>query len=207
MKKLILVIIPMLAFVAVSCKKNSEPPVPAADYFNLKVGNYWIYANYTSDSTGVFKPTGKFDSEYIEKDTMIRGFTYYKLLMRLLGTEPLFPEFLRDSSGYLVESRGYRLASDFNFTDVMEIDTTELIIFSAFLKMTGKDSVVTIPAGDFPSITSRETFIPSPPNPHSYPVRYGYDVYGKSVGRIKSHVFYWSGFGQIETRLVRYKTD
>jgi hypothetical protein len=48
--------------------------------------------------------------------------------------------------------------------------------------------------------------VPTQPNdPH--PVRYIYDVYGKNIGRIKSHNFYYNGGQQFEIRLVRYKVQ
>lgn len=202
-------IVAVLAIVTISCKKNSENPAPVtqADYFQLKVGNYWIYQGFTSDSTGVFTPTGKYDSAYIENDTLIRGFTYHKLVERPWVMSPQMPNYLRDSSGYLVDSRGYIIASDFNFTDILEIDTINIELFKGFLQMTGRDSVVTIPAGAFKSITSRYKTVPSPPNTANFPIRYSYDIYGKGVGEIKTHTFLWSGFMQMEARLVRYKVN
>jgi hypothetical protein len=74
------------------------------------------------------------------------------------------------------------------------------------MKMTGKDSIVTVPAGSFQSITFRMKVVPNhPDDPH--PVRYIYDVYGKNAGKIKSHNFYYNGGEQLEVRLVRYKVQ
>jgi len=210
MKNLAFVIIAVLSILAISCKKNSEDPVPTAkaDYFKLKVGNYWIYQGFRIDTNGVVTPTSQYDSAHIEKDTIIRGFTYYKLLEDpyVLGSVQ-FPNYLRDSSGYLVNSYGYILASDVNFTDTLEVKTGEGQLYMAYTKMTGKDSVVTIPAGSLQSITNRMQVVPLPPNTQNYPIRYSYDIYGKGVGKMKSHTFFWSGLMQLEARLVRYKVQ
>jgi hypothetical protein len=172
------------------------------------VGNYWIYEGFQIDTNGVATATGKFDSAYIEKDTLIRGFTYYKHLEipYVLGFLQ-FKSYIRDSSGYLVNSDGHILASDFNFTDTLEVRTGEAKLYMAYTMMTGKDSVVTVPAGSMPTVTTRVTVIPSLPNPLSFPTRYAYDVYGKGVGRIKSHTFFWSDILAIESRLVRYRVN
>lgn len=174
----------------------------------MKVGNYWIYQGFRIDTNGVVTPTTKYDSAYIEKDTIIRSLTYYKLLEDpyVLGS-PKFASFLRDSSGYLVNSSGYILASDYNFIDTLEVKTGEGQLYMAYTKMTGKDSLVTLPAGSFQSITSRATVVPSIPNIGNHPIRYYYDVYGKGVGKMKSHTFFWSGIMELESRLVRYKVD
>jgi len=210
MKKLAFVIIAVLSVIAISCKKDSEDPIPVAkaDYFQLKVGNYWIYQGFRIDTNGVVTPTTKYDSAYIEKDTIIRSLTYYKLLEDpfVLGSMQ-FPSYLRDSSGYLVNSAGNILASDFNFTDTLEVKTGEGQLYMAYTKMTGKDSVVSVPAGSLQSITTRMQVVPLPPNAQNYPVRYSYDIYGKGVGKMKSHTFFWSGIMELEARLVRYKVN
>jgi hypothetical protein len=210
MKNLMFVIIAVLSVLTVSCKKNSETPAPVAkaDYFQLKAGNYWIYQGYKIDTNGVATPTGKYDSAHIEKDTVIRGFTYYKLLENpfVFGSVQ-FPSYLRDSSGYLVNSTGYILASDFNFTDTLEVTNGEAQLYIAYTKMTGQDSVVAVPAGAFQSLTTRMKVVPLPPNTQNYPIRYSYDVYGKNVGKMKSHTFFWSGVMLLEARLVRYKVN
>lgn len=207
MKKQALIILAAMALLAVSCKKESSDPTPVAraDYFRLQPGNYWIYEGYTIDTTGVATSTGKFDSAYIAKDTVMNGKTYFELHQ---NPYVLFPEqaisYLRDSSGYLVDQAGFILASDCNFTDTLWVDQTHPELYTGYLKMTGKDSVVTVNAGSFTSITSSLKVIPTPPNEAGLPVRYMYDVYAKGAGKIKSHNFFFAGNIGIEARLVRY---
>jgi len=209
MKRLFILVMAALSILAFSCKKTSNGTSSEikADYYMLKVGNYWIYQNFTADSNGIPAPGKLFDSAHIEKDTIIRGNKYYKYWENpLLTWGSQIARFLRDSSGYLVNSSGFILCSDNNFTDTLYVDTNNLWLFTGYMKMTGKDSIVTVPAGSFQSITFRMKVVPNhPDDPH--PVRYIYDVYGKNAGKIKSHNFYYNGGEQLEVRLVRYKVQ
>ncbi|MCX6304350.1 MAG: hypothetical protein NT040_05235 [Bacteroidetes bacterium] len=207
MKNLAVIIIAVLVVVAVSCKKDTENNVVVTkpDYFQLKVGNSWIYQSYYVDTNGVATPTGDFDSAYVEKDTVIRGFTYHKILENpYVLSWGQYSFYLRDSSGYLVNNHGYILASYVNFTDILEVDTSNPLLYTGYVKMTGKDSVFTLAGTTVESITSRKQVVPSPPNTENLPVRYTYEVYGKGVGKMKSHTFFFMGGMAIESRLMRY---
>jgi len=194
-----------------SCKKDktTDPqPLPAdPDYMALKVGNYWIFQGYEQDSSGTFVPTEDLDSVYISKDTLIRGETYYKRYEKTIimaNTQQVI--YLRDSSGYLVDHLGHILMSETNFTDTLYQDTNALMLYEGYAMMTGKDSIVGVPAGDFPSVTMRMTVIPTD-TASPYPTRYTYTVYGENVGKIKSHLFFFNGDRHFEARLVRYYID
>jgi hypothetical protein len=81
MKRLFILAMVVLSILTFSCKKTSNGTFSGTkpDYYMLKVGNYWIYQNYTADSNGVPTAGKLFDSAHIEKDTIIRGNKYYKL--------------------------------------------------------------------------------------------------------------------------------
>jgi hypothetical protein len=209
MNKLIFVIIAAMSVLAISCTKDAADPVPVvkSDYYQLKAGNYWIYQGMNIDTNGVVTPTTLYDSAFIEKDTLIRGYTFYKLIECPYVLMLPMATYLRDSSGYLVNSDGTILASNDNFTDTLEVNLTQPDLFTGYIQMTGKDSTVTIPAGDFQSITTRMKVVPTPPNTANFPVRYSYDVFGKGVGKMKTHTFFWSGVLTLEARLVRYKVN
>lgn len=209
MNRLIFFILAILSIFAVSCKKTSDDaaPVAKADYYQLKVGNYWIFQGYEFDSNGVASPTNRFDSAYIEKDTIIRGNTYYKYWENealIMGEQ--FPKFLRDSSGYLVNNFGRRLCSSGSFTDTLFVNTMFPQIFIGYVQMTGRDSLVSVPAGVFQSITARMKVIPTMPNdPHK--IRYTFEVYAKGVGKLKGHDFFYDGDMHFESRLLRFKVQ
>lgn len=206
MQRFFILVFTILAILTFSCKKssNNTETAPVADYYNLQVGNYWIYQCYTinnSDTTFM----QKLDSAYIEKDTVIRGYLFFKLLSNPFpGYSYPMPSYIRDSSGFLVLSSGTRICSNNDFKDTLSIDTTrDYFNFRFYETMTGKDSIVTVPLGSFQSITSRTRVVPVQTG--QFPIRYIYDVYGKHLGRIKSHNFYVIGGEQIESRLVRMK--
>jgi hypothetical protein len=77
MKKLVFVSIAFLSVFAISCTKDDADPVPVvkSDYYQLKVGNYWVYQGMNIDTNGVATPTAMVDSAFIEKDTLIRGYS------------------------------------------------------------------------------------------------------------------------------------
>jgi flagellar hook protein FlgE len=204
MKKYLILIMAFVSFLVFSCRKDTEEnaPVAKADYYQLKTGNYWIYEGYSIDTNGVTTVSGEFDSTYVEKDTVINKYTFSKI-----RSHPYYLEqqtnFLRDSSGYLVNIRGTILASDADFVNVLHIDSTNASLCMCYMQMTGMDSLVTIPAGQFQSITSRLKVVPTQPA-DKHPVRYSYNVYGKGIGLIKSHAFFYGSGLVIESRLVRY---
>ena len=209
MKRLFVLVLVVLSVLTFSCKKssNDSTPVTQADYYQLKVGNYWIYQGYQIDSSGAIKPENLWDSAHIEKDTIIGGNTYYNLWAKFTGCiGDQFPSYLRDSSGYLVNHLGVRGCSVDHFKDTLYIDSANKKLCMGYGLMTGKDSLVTVPAGSFPSITSRMKVVPTQTtDPH--PIRYSYGVYGKNIGMIKSHSFFYEGGQQFESRLVRYKVQ
>jgi hypothetical protein len=190
----------------VSCKKEQTTyqPIPQADYMALQVGNYWIFEGYEQDSSGTYIPTGDWDSVYISKDTVIRGETYYKKHAKtlILSTNQQI-YYVRDSAGYLVNHFGRILMSETNFSDTLFVDTLTPQLFRGYAMMIGKDSVVSVPAGDFVSATMRMSVVPTD-TASPFPTRYVYWVYGKDVGEIKSHLFFYGGDRHFETRLVRY---
>lgn len=209
MKRLFVLVLAVLSILTFSCKKSSNDATPAtqADYYQLKVGNYWIYQGYQFDSNGVAVPRNVYDSAHIEKDTIIRGNTYYKLWedeALIMGIQ--FASYLRDSSGYLVNNLGVRLCSKDNFIDTLYVNKIHPQVFIGYVLMTGRDSLVSVQAGTFPSITSRMKVVPVQPKDH-HPIRYTFDVYGKGIGKLKTHDFFYDGDTHFESRLVRYKVQ
>ena len=77
----LLILIPVLFFIA--CKKKDIKPTPkdpvelASDYLPLKVGNYWIYEQFETDTNHVTKSLHIFDSVYAKGETIINGKTYW----------------------------------------------------------------------------------------------------------------------------------
>jgi len=204
------VLLAFLAFVsAVSCKKNEEtiyaPPAP--DFIHLKVGNYWVYAFSKIDTNGVETQLEETDSSYILKDTVVNGLKYFvKIEDPYRFSKSSYPSYrllLRDSSGYLVDNYGNILFAQNNFSDTLAIDSSNIITWN-YLKMIGKDSVVTVPAGSFVTRTSCRNWYPLEPG-YPWGIRKSYNVYGKDAGLLKyNYWFYYSGISY-EAKLLRYR--
>lgn len=103
-----------------ACKKTKkttsaqQEATKYADCTKLKPGNYWVYAEYVTDTGGVDSATGLIDSCYISKDTMIGDKAYYKYVTTRMGAS--FVYYLRDSLSYLVTDGGNILFSSQDFT-------------------------------------------------------------------------------------------
>lgn len=202
-------------FAIYSCTENSSDIVTPAqsDYLKLKTGNYWIYEFYRVDSTGNATKLTATDSAHIIGDTVIDGNTYYMKVQNLLQFTksghigvPSDTLILRDSAGCLVQrapdgTHTVLFARD-NFTDILFSDTTAGVMIRA-LKMTGKDSLVTVTAG---SHLTRSTCLSVYPINSSYPggTRKYYTVYGAEVGLMISQYGFYSFPDYYEARLVRY---
>ena len=96
-------------FAFLSCAKQDDVTInkleeEAGNFLPLSVGNYWIYEVSQVDTNGnsTFQ---KIDSTYIKGDTNINNNIYYILKS---STSLFYIQFLRDSSGYIVDEKGQR---------------------------------------------------------------------------------------------------
>ncbi|HLN52663.1 MAG TPA: hypothetical protein VK212_03075 [Lentimicrobium sp.] len=151
MKKLWMIVIAAALFISCNKEEGDKPITLPPDYANLKVGNYWIYQHFKIDTTGEETALDKYDSCYVEKDTVINGKTFYKMI-RPRAIYSKYVYLWRDSSGYIVNTSGKIWFFAEDFTTVFDTtyafgagDTT----YVATSRMVDKDKVVTTPAGDF----------------------------------------------------------
>lgn len=159
----------LLSAFFIACEKDDSEPINSNSSVNsdvdkftkLDVGNYWIYERHTIDRNGLETALGIYDSSFVEKDTLINGFQYAKLQMptQLIrsGYETWF---LRDSLNYLVDERGRICLSLNNFNTILyefhETFSPTDTVFSLYRRMQYKDSLVTVPAGVFNTISMVE---------------------------------------------------
>ena len=201
-----------------SCKKDKKPtvitppPITYPDYTVLKPGNYWIYQDYRLDSiNGAAHPLGTFDSNYVEKDTVINGSTFHKYcdVAFASGTSTYNIYYLRDSLSYMINSSGEILFSSEDFTDIFKLYTygpnaATPDTLTVTEQMGFKDVAITVDAGTFITSAFRQIYH----YPASYP--FGptreYDHrYCQNVGLISETTgIYNSQPSLYERRLLRY---
>jgi hypothetical protein len=210
-RHLFMAMIAIAAF-SVSCKEDKENLIePEADFMHLQVGNYWVYEFYKIDTNGVETKLEETDSAYILKDSVYKGKSYFVKVQNpyefnksaLSGGMGMDTVLLCDSSGYLVNQAGFIYFAQDNFDEILNTDSVPGL-FWMVTRMTGKDSVVTVPEGSFITRTICSTYYPLNPQ-YEWGIRKAYTVYGKDAGPVKyNYGFYNSGINY-EARLIRYK--
>ncbi len=204
------VLMSMVLFLA--CKKennDNQDEIPVPDYTPLLIGSYWIYDHYKIDSLGNETQLTYSDSVRVDRDTLIRGNTYYILT----GTNyPVNNQYgivsmLRDSSDYLVNHLGKRLFSSENFTDIL-YQTNSIVdqdtLFTSSYKMEDPVDPVVVPAGTFDVLNCKGTIhITHPVNGIINP-RYINTMYAPSVGKVLETYIFLSSPMTYEKRLNRF---
>ncbi len=193
------------------CKKETAEILETIMYPNfsqLKVGNYWIYERYRIEDSGMEISTGTFDSCYVEKDTQINNYTYYKVLRPSLNETIQTIQFIRDSLHYLVTNDGEVLFSSQNYVDTLQQYHMLFVsdtICEVVAKMADKNLAVSTPAGVFETSSLKRTF-------HMYPLfadlgntRYMDTRYAENIGIVSETLTFFAFLPvSIEIRLVRY---
>lgn len=187
-----------------ACKKEDEPsPQQLTDdqnYSQLKVGNYWIYQQYSikdSDSSETLLNT--YDSCYVVKDTIIRNNNYFKVY-KPDGFTPYV--YLRDSLDYIVNEKGYRIFSSKNFTNnlfsTVSYDLNNDTLTYIWIKMTDINFTTVVPAGSFTTLCAKK-------GTKTGNEKYMTTRYSKNVGIVTETLLtFHSAETHIERRLLRY---
>lgn len=203
--KRVFLILTLIGLGITSCKKddseNKLTPIPASDYMQLEIGNYWIYEWYNIDSSGNANLMATSDSSIISGDTLIRGLVFYK---KLIFQNENYAEFIRDSSGYLVDHEGIIRFSDHDFTNILLVKEIIPDLATVEYQMANKDSLISISLGTYPTYDFRGTVIPLNPQ-YPYGINYTHNFYADGMGLIKTSSYYFSNPNlRVERRLIRY---
>ncbi len=191
MKNLTLTLLCVLAGLW-ACKKDPTQPI-YGNYSNLAIGNYWLYDQYELDTNGVYTAINRTDSNYVEKDTLIHGETYFKLMVENSeGPQNVYtPNYLRDSLHYIVNWQGRILFSSENVTDILHTnylwtDHTQLdtLVFISGRMQPG-EHVLQVPAGSFTTKNYRETYQIWPKYAQGGALRFLEHHYAKDVGAVE----------------------
>ena len=190
MKRVLLLML-FIGMITYSCKKDDPEenlkPFPAADYMQLKIGNYWVYQSYQLDSAGNENPMSNVDSLIIIGDTTINGYKYFKKLSVLHD----HVSYMRDSNGYLVDHLGKVFFSEHDFTNILRVDTIGPGLALAEYSMHEGDTLVNTPIGSFQSMEFRGKITAFDPQ-YPYGPQYTYSFYADGAGLVKSsyYLFY-----------------
>ena len=162
MKKQILVcFVASVLFFFNACNTGNEPKnnvLPV--YLPLAVGNYWIYQNVNLDSLGNETALNLFDSIVITKDTLINNKLYY-VFGGIQNYAATFPEYLRDSVGYLVNIKGQKTFSTTDFKNILAekdyyspINNKNCLWYTLKIKMDSVQKLIKTPAGEFNTLVA-----------------------------------------------------
>lgn len=209
MKKACIGLVLFITAMVSSCKKENDTNVTYPNYAMLKQGNYWVYQVFEISSTGYAVATSDYDSCYVEKDTVINGNTFYKIVKpNNMGMSPV--TFLRDSLHYIINNNSEIMFSSQNYSTTFSnyyyvlnnMNDTVAYITTA---MADKDIVTGVPAGNFTTSSFQTTFDMWPNYDNAGDIRRMNTRYAKGVGIVSETLpFYVSNPNYFERRLVRY---
>jgi hypothetical protein len=209
-----------IPFLLLNCKKEDPggDPAPQPDFTRLGIGNYWIYEFYRVDTNGVETRLAETDSCHILKDSVIGNVTYFVRVSDPFRFEksggPLVPlrysdtALVRDSAGYLLRryadgSQVIEFSRD-DFARVLFSDSIGTLLYEE-LRMTGKDSVIEVPAGSFVTRTACLVCYPLEPT-YPWGIRKFPYSYGRNAGLVKYAYAFYSSPIHYEGRLMRSGT-
>lgn len=212
MKYFLMIVIAITLFAA--CRKDEpvvivDPVIPPV-YGNLKVGNYWIYQHFLLDTNGVETPLNKYDTCYVEADTVLGGETYYKMIRPSLLYHTIYTYYWREKDGVIYDYLGKICFSSEDFTTIFETDYIENpdntdTLYIVTEKMVDKDLNITTPAGSFVTRTYQTKY--QPVHLWDNKTRYSNRRFSKYVGIVSETLeFYTTNPNYTERRLVGWGT-
>ena len=217
-----LMVLPLI--ILYSCKKEKNNiivcPPPGGelselttDPMPLAVGNYWIYETYRIDTLGNETLLSSIDSVYIDRDTIINGYTYYII-----------------EGGSVISHVFNGSALRNNGTDILSLNTTsglETVVFTPInqgfvyhtdtfssppynIEINTKLSTgfvsKTVAAGTYNCYEMDKELVDLTMSFPYYP-RNEYRYYEQSVGIVAGQYFFASSPMVFEMRLVRYNLN
>ncbi|MBI3502655.1 MAG: hypothetical protein HY063_12765 [Bacteroidetes bacterium] len=198
---------PFIVILFFSCAKDVAIPkgkdfggtvMPVVPFVPLTAGSFWIYDYYHLDTNKIETYINR-DTIRIIKDSIINGKTYAVFHGSCEYKCSNCMTLRRDSSGYLVNEKGFVYFSATNFADTLEnlSDSTGLFFF----KMTHKDSAISVPAGAFQTYDYERIL-------HYYwdsrPPQHCHYFYANGVGIVKSQWKYYNSSNYWLAKLVNY---
>jgi len=203
-----LLLISVILFTLFSCSKQEDVTInkleeEVGNFFPLNVGNYWIYQVSQLDTNGnsTFQ---KIDSTYIVGDTAINNNVYYIFKS---STSLFYTQFLRDSSGYIVDEMGQKflyqmMTDDTLYTNLIKTFNGDTLSFT-YRMMRKPPSLITCVLGDFIALDAEMTRY----LPFTGRTDIGHYFYSSSIGLILRQDFFTFTGKRTEYSLIRYKIN
>lgn len=125
---------------------------------------------------------------------------------------PGYPEYLRDSLHYIVNSSGTKFFSSQDFTNHLhqryQLDNTTDTMVRYTIEMKAKDAVTATPLGNFTTSTSQLEIYMYPNYNNTANPRYKNVRYARNIGIVTKMLdFYFNSPKYTELRLVRYHVE
>jgi len=193
-----------------SCKKENtnttEQPLQESvlDYYPLAVGNYWLYAVSSCDSTWTVCNPMRIDSNYISKDTVMNGLTYFKIEGQKISNSD--PWFVRDSLDYIVDEKGSILFSNTDFETILYeeyVVGNPDTLYHWYYKMDPVPFVVSVPVGEFTCLDNKMSFFRI--NEQFQHEFNAHSAFAKYIGPVYQQAMFASSTGGMKRELVGYK--
>jgi len=212
MKNLIPPFVLLLLFLS-SCKKADPILVPQVEvntgYFQNTIGSYWVYEWFEIDSNGVETQLGIIDTIQNISQVVINNMNYVERTTSVLGNESQ-NIFLRDSLGYIVDSKGEIKYSYTDFTDTLSTGAISTLDVIWHKKMFDNVSI-NVPAGSFTTIESKQYIYDTTTFPFTKcgePAIECAIIVAPGVGTVKKETGYFSSLvfcvNRYEGRLIDY---
>ncbi len=190
-----------------SCSKNPDIFPEPRDFAHLVVGNYWIYERYEDDGSGKLTFLAGYDSTYVEKDTVIGG-QIFKKLVEQYDTNRLI-SFLRVHDDQLVDKDRNIMFSQNDFQTIFRTEnwtSGNQSLYSVETQMYDKNFELQTPAGHFVTSALRQKYRVNPVFAKgSDTVKFAFTRYSSQVGMVsKTLEIYINRNTRLEKRLLRY---
>lgn len=212
----------------ISCRSTDETPIvnqPEDPYFNINVGNKWIYKTYeNNDFTNPQSPTtfkGRIDSVSIVGTVNVAGLTFFKQRTKIidpfsnLNNQESFKYLRINSKAHLVyiinpndpnitETSGHVLhpGTDMEYRYSYDFTEGSELLGTLFFKL-GINKNIEVEGNSYLVAPYLSEFIPAADQPDL--LKKNQEIsYKKGVGLVKQVVHAIHGKNYFETRLVSY---
>lgn len=181
-----------------------DPVVEDPVLFPLAVGNYWIYEIARVDNLGNEEFLSMNDTIEIIGDTIINNEQYYTWSDTNFGFNKQTTT-VRDSAGFLINSKGIIILSTDVFDEVLHTSETGGIARFEYTMQSDVQNV-TVPLGDFECLNYEG--IVTHITDSDYVPRKLFNFYSDGVGLVASNTFFFNNIDfSFERRLVEFHLE